>query len=434
MKIRTMSHPLPYCLRPWAVSAAVAAALLLGTTGTRAYDLNEQFAVSGILAAAGQCQDVSARLPSAAFGQAIPDTDPPEFDTTLNSFGNECRGGLPVQLTFDYHPTAHDQFFVGLGWALDNALNEVSPWRLAPWAADLADDVKDINGSSRDYLLQAWYRHAFQLSAENSIAGTFGIIDSTAYLDVNAYANDEYTQFMNEAFVNAANYNLPSYDAGVALEGAFGAFSLNAVGMNINENDDGYNYNFWGVQAGWHPEFKFGAGNYRLNLSGTSSAFLSPSTYTRLNAPTAEEGGEAVLLVDGVPVIETTGTRESLLGWGLSFDQAIGDSLGLFLRLSWQDTAAAVDYQALYSGGVNITGKAWEREDDNIGLGYAYLEGGNTDVRHTNVFEGYYRAVLNKYVAITADLQYMSDDLEKIDPDQENPTGWIFGLRMTAGF
>jgi porin len=232
--------------------------------------------------------------------------------------------------------------------------------------------------------------------------------------------------------VNAGNYHLPSYDAGVALEGRFGAFSLNAVGMNINENDDGYNYNFWGVEAGWHPEFKLGAGNYRILVAGTSSAFLSPSSYTQPD-PNAEEDQELVL-VDGSPMVEEAGKREALLSWGLSFDQAIGESLGVFLRLTWQDTAAAVDYEALYSGGVNIKGNAWNRPGDNIGLGYAYLEGGNTDVRNTNVFEGYYRAALNEYFAITADLQYMNDGLVQVAPDQNDPEGWIFGLRLTAAF
>ncbi len=93
--------------------------------------------------------------------------------------------------------------------------------------------------AAADYLLQAWYRHRFKLQNDSALAGTFGIIDSTAYLDANEYANDEYTQFMNEAFVNAGNYNLSSYDAGVALEADFGTFSFDAVGMNINENDDG---------------------------------------------------------------------------------------------------------------------------------------------------------------------------------------------------
>ena len=412
--------------------SACAIPLMMAAGPTFAYDLTDKLALHGLLAAAGQCQDVAARLPSEDDGQPLPGTEPVQSDTTLQSFGNACRGALPVQLQIDFNPTERDEFFLKLAWAVDNGLNAVSPFRLAPWAADLEDDVQDINGSARSYLLAAWYRHSFALAGENRIAATLGIIDSTDYLDGNAYANDEYTQFMNEAFVNAGNYNLPSYDAGVALEGSFGRFSVNALGMNIHENDVGNNYNFWGLQLGWHPQFKLGAGNYRINLLGASSAFLAPSRFV-VPDPDADADQDLVL-VDGEERVAVPGGRASRLSWGLSFDQAIGARLGLFLRLTWQSTDAAVDYQALYSGGIDLSGDAWRRPEDNIGLGYAYLEGGNTDVKRTNVFEAYYRASLNDYLAVTADIQYMSDALAQIDPEQEDPEGWIFGLRATAEF
>lgn len=394
-----------------------------------AFDLTEQVSVGGIFAAAAQCQDVSALLPSEDYGQPIGGTDPVEYNSDMDKFGNECRGGVLAQIEFDYHPTDSDTLFVAFGWAEDNVLNEVSPFRLAPWAVDLENEVKDINGSSRDYLLQVWYRHRLDFMGDNSVAGTVGIIKSTNYLDVNEYANNEYAQFMNEAFVNAGNYGLPSYDPGVAIEAELGGFSVNALGMNIYENDDGNNYNFWGAQIGWHPEFEFGAGNYRINLVGTSSEFSAPPSYV---APGPED--QELVLIDGREVAEVPGKQQARLAWGLSFDQALGETFGVFTRLVWQSDDAVVDYAALYSGGVNILGKPWRRPDDNIGLGYAYLEGGNTDVNHSNVFEVYYRASISEYFAITADVQSMEDSLDKLDPAQRNPEGWIFGLRATAEF
>jgi porin len=176
--------------------------------------------------------------------------------------------------------------------------------------------------------------------------------------------------------------------------------------MNITENDEGYNYNFWGAEIAYHPETALGAGNYRLGIEGTSSAFLDPS-------------GEK---------------KDSLLSYDLSFDQEFGNIVGGFLRFTWQQEDAAVDYKALYSGGINFSGKGWNRDEDNIGVGYAYLEGGNQSVENTQVFEAYYRAVLNEYAAITADIQYMKDDITNVDSRQENPEGWIFGMRLTAEF
>jgi hypothetical protein len=43
-------------------------------------------------------------------------------------------------------------------------------------------------------------------------------------------------------------------------------------------------------------------------------------------------------------------------------------------------------------GGVNVSGKLWGREQDNIGIGYGYLEGGNTGVDKTQVVEGCIRS------------------------------------------
>jgi hypothetical protein len=222
---------------------------------------------------------------------------------------------------------------------------------------------------------------------------------------------------------------LPSYDAGIAIEAEFGDFTFNALGMNINENDEGNNYNFWGAEVGWHPEFGIGGGNYRITVVGTGSAFAAPSSFEEPGAD-----AEDLVLVNGREVVEVPGTEEARLAWGLSFDQAIGETFGVFTRMSWQSDDPAITYDALYSGGINILGNAWRRPDDNIGIAYAYLNGGNTNVRRTNVFEAYYRAVLNDYFAITADVQYMDDSLRKTDPLQESPEGWILGLRATAEF
>lgn len=50
------------------------------------------------------------------------------------------------------------------------------------------------------------------------------------------------------------------------------------------------------------------------------------------------------------------------------------------------------------------------------------------------MLEAYYRAAFGDYFALTADVQYMSDQLTQIDPGQRDPEGWIFGLRATAAF
>jgi porin len=367
---------------------------LLATSAlpARAYDVSDRLSLNAVIAAAGQCQEGSGE-------SELEDGEMGRFDDT-------CRGGLPIQAELSFRPTESDELFAVIGYAVDNGLNEVSPFALAPWAADLEDDLKDINGRGRDYLLQAWYKHTFALGEDATLGATFGIIDSTSYLDENAYAGDEFTQFMNEAFVNSGGYSLPSYDAGAALELAFGDWEIKATALNIGENDDGDNYNFWGGQIGYRADTGLGEGTYRAVIAGTSKAFLQPE----------DDAGNQ--------------SKTGLLAYGLSFDQALGDYFGAFLRMTWTDHNDILDYRGLYTGGVQVGGGLWGREKDTIGIAYGYLEGADTCLTRTNVAEAYYRTALNDTVALTADIQHMSDDYDEADTID----GWIFGLRAVAEF
>jgi porin len=172
--------------------------------------------------------------------------------------------------------------------------------------------------------------------------------------------------------------------------------------MDIGENDDGNNYNFYGLQAGLSVNNGLGAGNYRFVVTGASEDFLDP-TGTQLQ------------------------DRASVL---LSFDQEFGEVIGGWIRFGWQTDDAAVDYNTIYSGGIDIKGMAWGRNADNIGLGYAYLDGGNLDIDNSHVAEAYYRWQLGEVFGFTADVQYMQDDYKA----GNGPSGWIYGLRATAEF
>ncbi|UCD78768.1 MAG: carbohydrate porin [Desulfobacterales bacterium] len=340
------------------------------------YDITDKFSIGAVLAGAYQYQWV--------------DGD-----------DNKGRGALPFQPEFSFRPSENDEIFANFGFAAGNGINGVTDFYLAPWAADQEDDVKDINGRNRDYLLTVWYKHNFDLGQNNALGLTGGIIDATAYIDENAYANDEYTQFMNEALVNAPNGFAPSYDIGGAVEWGLGSWTVNGVGMNVGENDDGNNYNFFAAQIGYQLDTSLGEGNYRFIGQISSSDFL-----------------------------DEDGDKKKLMAAFISFDQELGDIFGAWIRFGWQDDEALIDFDSLFSGGLNISGNWYGRENDNIGIGYAYLNGKN-DFDHAQVAEVYWRFVLNDYFAVTADLQYMKD---KYDTDQNDLDGFIGGVRMTAEF
>jgi len=357
-----------------------------------AMEITDTFSIGGVLAGAYQHQEVN------------------NVTEPNDSIG---RGALPFQPELHWTPTKKDEVFAKFGFAAGDGLNDpdVAVFNLAPWAADLESDLKNLNGTGRDYLLTAWYKHTFEFESGHNIGLTGGIIDATDYLDQNAYSNDEYTQFMNAALVNGPNAFLPSYDIGGAIEYQYKErFSLNAVVMNVGQTDattGENNFNFYGAQFGYRVQTGMGQGTYRVLVNYGSEDFLDP-----------------------------TGTqRESKMSYFLSFDQELGKNFGVWIRFGGQTDDAAITYENIYSGGVQINGTIYGRDADTIGIGYAYLPGANqigNSIDSSQVAEIYWKFGLNDYVSVTADAQYMADDY--VPAAGDGPDGYILGVRATVEF
>jgi hypothetical protein len=323
-------------------------------------------------------------------------------DFDIRGLSDADRGAVVFDLGVNFHPTEFDEFQVTVSAAAGNGLNSVNPFTLAPYADDLEDDLKGINGRNRDYLLEAWYKRTFMFSDDMKLAITGGIIDSTGYIDDNAFANDENGQFMNDIFVNSTLANLPSYDIGGVAELEIRDFSVKTVVMNSrNETDN--NYNYYALQLGYSPDTPLGQGNYRVYGYTTGSEF--------------ENWDES--------------KKEKLQGLGLSLDHELNSIVGVFARMGWQDDDAAIDHDALYSGGINISGELWGREDDAAGLGYAYLNGASQgEIDNTQAVEAYVKFQMSEFSDVSLDFQYLKDKIK----DEDNRDGFIYGIRMNAYF
>lgn len=315
---------------------------------------------------------------------------------------------MVVDLLGDFHPTDRDEFQVILSYAAGNALNDDAAeagFTLAPFADDLEDDLRDINGRNRNTLLTAWYKHTF--GNENRSTGlTGGIIDSTGYLDDNAFANDELSQFMNDIFVNNTLLNLPSYDTGGAVEFDSGKWHVRGVAMNSLtglEDQGGRSYNYYGAQFGYTSRSVGGnEGNYRIIAYTTTKDFEN-------------DAGTAF---------------EPLRGVGISLDQAFSEKFGLFARLGWQDDDAAVDHKAVYSIGLAVSGI--RTAEDTAGVGIAFLDGADgSGLDNTVAFEGYVKFQLGEYADGSFDVQYMKENRAGAINDPET---WIIGARINAYF
>lgn len=321
-------------------------------------------------------------------------------DEDGSDLDNKTRIAAMFDLVVDYTPTARDEFYLWVRYARGNLLNNVRGNAPAPYGGELEDDVTDINERGRDYLMEAWYKHAFEFES-SSLGLTAGLVDSTNYIDGNEYANNEETQFMNEAFVYSTNPALPSFDIGSVAEFEGGDWSVRGLYMNTRFENDAYNY--FAAQIGYHPETRLGPGNYRIFAFTTDNNFTNAS-----------------------------GRDERLQGVGLSFDQELNDIFGVFIRTGWINDNVDPPYDLIVTGGTNIRGKPWGRPQDNIGFALGYLSGADTaDARSIQVAEGYVRFVLTDNADLSFDVQYEKD---KLRGSGEDPSAIILGTRLNVVF
>ncbi|MEO0631736.1 MAG: porin, partial [Planctomycetota bacterium] len=302
--------------------------------------------------------------------------------------------------------TETDELFLEFGITQGNAVNADSPFSLAPWGADLEDDLENINGSDVDALQNLWYKRTISGDAlggfGDELAITVGFIDSTEFIDQNEFANDEYTQFLNEVFVNAPVSFLQSYDLGAAVEWSADSWSVNGTIMRVAENDDGNAFLFAGAQVGYNHTNNLGEANYRFVLTFANDEFLRP---------------------DGIS------TAPRLAGL-FSIDQRIGETFGIWARAGTQDDRAVVAHKSMYSAGAQTDGSLWGRSQDTAAIGYAFLDGGNDGISSTHAIEAYVQFALDESVAFTADVQRTHDHTL----DGRTEEGWVVGGRLVFEF
>jgi len=337
-------------------------------------------------------------------------------------FHDEEKGSVALDARVSFKPTEVDEFSARASFAKGNGLNKVLErkeiFKLRPSSDDLRDDLHNINNRSRDHLLELWYARTFSLPGNSTLKSTLGILDGTAFIDQNRFANDELTQFMNEAFVNNPLANIISYDYGVAFEFGKGPFGITLLGMTskTEEHDDPRfnkkNYNYYSAQISYKLESPLGEGNYRVYGFTTNKRF--------------PDWNDA--------------KKKALKGFGVSIDQdLIKDKLGLFARVGFQDDDAKVDYKSMYSAGLTYKFCLFGKKDFTLGAGYAFLKAPskNDELKQTKVFETYFSIPIYEKEKLftshlTFDWQWMKDKFR--EEDKKDHSGHIFGVRLNLGF
>lgn len=257
---------------------------------------------------------------------------------------------------------------------------------------------RDADNDNNVRATEVWYEHYF---APNKIPLTItaGKLDPTIYIDDNAYANDENHQFLGRMFRNSPAIEFPDNSGALRLGYELGEIAdFNALALNGNADwENTFDGLFFAGQVNLHPKLFSRDGNYRV------LGWYNDQNHTKW--------------------LDTTQDKKKGYGFGLSFDQEITDSLGLFARYGWQNpkvylnSASDFSLEQSYSLGAQLKGNIWRRKNDVVGIAFGQIFPSNdykkagvelSPVRKAdpeNHLELYYKLAVNKHLFLSPDLQ-----------------------------
>lgn len=307
-----------------------------------------------------------------------------------------------------------------------------------PCLTGVNEDV-DPRGDNQWYdLIEAYWEPSFY---NGRLIFNIGKLDPTMWVDGNAVMNDETTQFLSNIFVNQIAMGFQEgirvYAPGIRV----GMRPTDWLEINLewfkaagDVFEDLFDHPFGIWEFNLKPNLGGLEGNYRFYgwYDGQEHA-----KWSQYNPTTGTVSGDA---------------KSSNVGFGLSWDQMISRNITLAARFGMQNNgiagrvaSGALDtafFPYSWSIGGQITGAGWGRENDVLGLAYGQAVTGN-DFRnylrsqgvinpapYEGHFEAYYSFALSEHLAISPDIQVISN----LGGDDDAPTVTIFGLRSQLEF
>jgi Carbohydrate-selective porin, OprB family len=310
----------------------------------------------------------------------------------------------------------------GDGKGIDATLNSLSTAGYDPYFTNLTDAAPDSVNVVVPTISQLYYEGDYP---EENFVATVGKLDVNGMFDENAYANDETDQFMSGIFVRSSGTSFAELDQyyapGVTLQ--YSASKLvDLTFIAANGNGDGFNdvfdYMYIVGQVTFKPRLGGQSGNYRF-YAVSDNRRSAKTTFTRIG----------------------DGSNTSNTAWGVSFDQALADGVGLFARYSTQDDGIAENIvKSSWSLGSLLEGILWGRERDTMGIGYGIVmlndnadlaaALGTSDTGDESHIEAFYKFGVTKRFTLTVDAQAINNNGGNAATD----TVTVAGLRAQLNF
>src|SRR3972149_6893692 len=279
------------------------------------------------------------------------------------------------------------------------------------------NDIESFN-NDQVHLDQAWYETTL---ADGKLTLTLGQLDPTAYFDTNNYANNERFQFIANQFGNNPTIEFGGtgnfYGAGFRL--TYSPSDIVDITLGALDGDGNYSEMFDRpfviAEVDLKPKLVGKEGNYRFYVWQNSLPHyrmdndddgnpINPIFVTSVGNPFATLPAGTELIGNKNP------------GFGINFDQALTDNLGIWARLGIQDGDVS-QFDRHLSGGLQLSGGAFGRPDDVLGLGLALTmisdayKDTSSGLNSNELYaEAYYNiAVKEGFFQVTPDIQYVAN-------------------------
>lgn len=287
------------------------------------------------------------------------------------------------------------------------------------------NDIESFN-NDQIHVAQFLYEH----NIVSSLVLSVGQLDPTVYFDANLFANSERVQFLANQFANNPTIEFGAsenfYGPGIRL--TYSPAELLDITVAAFEGDGNYTDIFENPFLMAEADFKVKP----FNKDGTYRVYYW-SRKARPDLTNVANPNDATLI------------NKENSGIGISIDQFITDTIGIWLRSGIQNEKVA-QFDKHISGGLNITGEIINRPNDVIGIAYGatfmgkdYKDYKTSSTGFSSDTEQYMELYYNISVSeaprfrgfhISPDVQYV------INPggDANASKLFIYGIRVQAFF
>ncbi len=315
---------------------------------------------------------------------------------------------LQFEKGFDDFATAFLHLETGDGSGVED---ELSLFSNVNRDADDSDNAVSVTEAWCEYYLQTL-----------PLTLTLGKIDPTCYLDTNDYANDECTQFLGRMFRNSPVIEFPDDNAaGVRLL----LKPVNSVDIEFQtleadaDWEDVFDDLFFSCQLNIKSDFSGRTGNYRLY------GWLNGKAHTKWT--------------------DNSKTNEKGYGAGVSCDQKLSDTVGIFARYGWQDADVFISGENFslnhaWSMGLQMAGSLWKRDNDIFAVVFGqvipsdkYKDANKIKAESEKHVEAYYSLKVKDHFTFSPDIQIIWDPFGG-DAANGKDTIVVWGMRVQIDF